>query len=120
MTRLLATLGFSVWLTLSVSAQECSVGPGPDGNPLSLQEWYTMCRAQMIQLCDYMASITPAAKCTDIVNNYYVQYVRSIITFNHTTCSQANVGETRCDSGWLATCDGTVWRTGSDHCSGQQ
>jgi hypothetical protein len=62
MRILLATIGFVAWLTLPASAQgQCLVGPGADGRPLSFQQWYGVCGAQVDQLCNYMSSITPVA-----------------------------------------------------------
>ena len=120
MRILLATIGFVAWLTLPASAQgQCLVGPGADGRPLSFQQWYGVCGAQVDQLCNYMSSITPVANCRAIATAQYQQYFNSIVTNGgQPPCSQYNAGQPSCINGWWATCDGNMWQRSYNRCGG--
>jgi hypothetical protein len=114
----LATIGFVVWLTLRASAQgACTPGPGPDGNPLSYEQWYSICGAQITQMCNTMRNISPYADCNAIANSQYQTYVISVrANGGQPPCSQYNNGAQACINGWVATCDGTMWRRSSNQC----
>jgi hypothetical protein len=120
----LAMIGFLVWLTLPASAQgQCFPGPGPDGRPLSFQQWYGVCRAQVGQVCETMSGIMGGAaqpgQCQAIMNSYYQQYVSSVISVGgQPQCSQFNAGQMACINGWLATCNGTLWQRSANTCGG--
>lgn len=75
----LAAIAFSLWFTLPASTQAgaCLVGPGPDGRPMSFQQWYGVCRVQLNQMCQTMRAISPVTNCNLIVRTSYQQYLNS-------------------------------------------
>jgi hypothetical protein len=66
--------------TLPASAQggACLVGPGPDGRPLSFEQWYAQCGNQVQQVCATMRNIAQNTDCNAIARAQYQQYVDSV------------------------------------------
>lgn len=116
----LTAMGLLIWLTLPAAAQgNCFPGPGPNGQPLSYRQWYAVCGQQVVQMCQYMGTITsvPAANCNNILAASYNQYKASVITVGgQPPCSQYSVGAQTCLSGYMATCNGYLWQRSANRC----